>query len=175
MLDFLWVSKGFNAICFYLQYSARFNAEAVRNFLYSLNNGTIAKKKFNCMYAILFYSQRKYIVAIHVFVSNCLAFALFGLVSYWLSMAIVLLLHVAITISISICIVSPTAKYKGRLGKTIVTTCNLGISESPFHDSSPADSRPSRLFARRFNCKCKFLFENEWLALFLFEFIFKVC
>ncbi|XP_058764332.1 uncharacterized protein LOC131637779 [Vicia villosa] len=30
-----------------VQYSARFNAEAVRNFLYSLNNGTIAKKKFN--------------------------------------------------------------------------------------------------------------------------------
>ncbi|GAU49347.1 hypothetical protein TSUD_184300 [Trifolium subterraneum] len=31
-----------------VQYTARFNAEAVKNFLYSLNNGTIAKKKFNC-------------------------------------------------------------------------------------------------------------------------------
>ncbi|KAK7251147.1 hypothetical protein RIF29_34090 [Crotalaria pallida] len=30
-----------------VQYTARFNAEAVRNFLYSLNNGSIAKKKFN--------------------------------------------------------------------------------------------------------------------------------
>ncbi|WJX94678.1 hypothetical protein P8452_76075 [Trifolium repens] len=30
-----------------VQYTARFNAEAVKNFLYSLNNGTIAKKKFN--------------------------------------------------------------------------------------------------------------------------------
>lgn len=30
-----------------VQYTARFNAEAVRNFLYSLNNGAIAKKKFN--------------------------------------------------------------------------------------------------------------------------------
>ncbi|KAL5055877.1 hypothetical protein RYX36_036559, partial [Vicia faba] len=63
-----------NDFTIFVKYSARFNAEAVRNFLYSLNNGTIAKKKFNCMYAILFYSQRKYIIAIHVFVSNCLAF-----------------------------------------------------------------------------------------------------
>ncbi|WJX89064.1 hypothetical protein P8452_71088 [Trifolium repens] len=31
-----------------VQYTARFNADAVKNFLYSLNNGTIAKKKFNC-------------------------------------------------------------------------------------------------------------------------------
>ncbi|KAF7828405.1 YbaK/proline-tRNA ligase associated domain protein [Senna tora] len=30
-----------------VQYTARFNAETVKNFLYSLNNGTIAKKKFN--------------------------------------------------------------------------------------------------------------------------------
>ncbi|KAL1371207.1 hypothetical protein HN51_001428 [Arachis hypogaea] len=30
-----------------VQYTARFNAEAVKNFLYSLNNGSIAKKKFN--------------------------------------------------------------------------------------------------------------------------------
>ncbi|KAE9614229.1 hypothetical protein Lal_00016615 [Lupinus albus] len=30
-----------------VQYTARLNAEAVKNFLYSLNNGTIAKKKFN--------------------------------------------------------------------------------------------------------------------------------
>ncbi|XP_054825372.1 uncharacterized protein LOC129322927 [Prosopis cineraria] len=30
-----------------VQYTARFNAEAVKNFLYSLNNGKIAKKKFN--------------------------------------------------------------------------------------------------------------------------------
>ncbi|VFQ70747.1 unnamed protein product [Cuscuta campestris] len=30
-----------------LQYTARFNAEAVKNFLYTLNNGNIAKKKFN--------------------------------------------------------------------------------------------------------------------------------
>lgn len=30
-----------------VQYTARFNAEAVRNFLYTLNNGKIAKKKFN--------------------------------------------------------------------------------------------------------------------------------
>ncbi|KHN09807.1 hypothetical protein glysoja_017108, partial [Glycine soja] len=30
-----------------VQYTARFNAEAVKNFIYSLNNGSIAKKKFN--------------------------------------------------------------------------------------------------------------------------------
>ncbi|PON92997.1 YbaK/aminoacyl-tRNA synthetase-associated domain containing protein [Trema orientale] len=30
-----------------VQYSARFNAESVKNFLYSLNDGKIAKKKFN--------------------------------------------------------------------------------------------------------------------------------
>ncbi|XP_057513922.1 uncharacterized protein LOC130795731 [Actinidia eriantha] len=30
-----------------VQYIARFNAETVKNFLYSLNNGTIPKKKFN--------------------------------------------------------------------------------------------------------------------------------
>ncbi|KAK7265917.1 hypothetical protein RJT34_33542 [Clitoria ternatea] len=30
-----------------IQYTARFDAEAVKNFLYSLNNGAIAKKKFN--------------------------------------------------------------------------------------------------------------------------------
>ncbi|KAB2632498.1 hypothetical protein D8674_028745 [Pyrus ussuriensis x Pyrus communis] len=30
-----------------VQYTARFNAEAVKNFLYSLNDGKIAKKKFN--------------------------------------------------------------------------------------------------------------------------------
>ncbi|KAI5328516.1 PREDICTED: YbaK/aminoacyl-tRNA synthetase-associated [Prunus dulcis] len=30
-----------------VQYTARFNAEAVKNFLYSLNEGKIAKKKFN--------------------------------------------------------------------------------------------------------------------------------
>ncbi|KAJ4956116.1 hypothetical protein NE237_012899 [Protea cynaroides] len=30
-----------------VQYTARFNAEAVKNFLYSLNNGKIPKKKFN--------------------------------------------------------------------------------------------------------------------------------
>ncbi|XP_040986946.1 uncharacterized protein LOC121234879 [Juglans microcarpa x Juglans regia] len=30
-----------------VQYTARFNAETVKNFLYSLNNGKIAKKKFN--------------------------------------------------------------------------------------------------------------------------------
>lgn len=30
-----------------VQYTARFNAETVRNFLYSLNDGKIAKKKFN--------------------------------------------------------------------------------------------------------------------------------
>ncbi|OIW09779.1 hypothetical protein TanjilG_32217 [Lupinus angustifolius] len=30
-----------------VQYTARLNADAVKNFLYSLNNGTIAKKKFN--------------------------------------------------------------------------------------------------------------------------------
>ncbi|KAK9144404.1 hypothetical protein Sjap_004307 [Stephania japonica] len=30
-----------------LQYTARFNAESVKNFLYSLNNGKIPKKKFN--------------------------------------------------------------------------------------------------------------------------------
>ncbi|XP_028762594.1 uncharacterized protein LOC114720999 [Neltuma alba] len=30
-----------------VQYTARFNAEAVKNFLYSLNSGKIAKKKFN--------------------------------------------------------------------------------------------------------------------------------
>ncbi|KAL5551133.1 hypothetical protein UlMin_001309 [Ulmus minor] len=30
-----------------VQYTARFNAETVRNFLYTLNNGKIAKKKFN--------------------------------------------------------------------------------------------------------------------------------
>ncbi|KAM1159087.1 hypothetical protein EV1_031995 [Malus domestica] len=32
------------------QYTARFNAEAVKNFLYSLNEGKIAKKKFNCQF-----------------------------------------------------------------------------------------------------------------------------
>ncbi|XP_027334772.1 uncharacterized protein LOC113849225 isoform X2 [Abrus precatorius] len=31
----------------YYVYTARFNAEAVKNFLYSLNKGSIAKKKFN--------------------------------------------------------------------------------------------------------------------------------
>ncbi|KDO61479.1 hypothetical protein CISIN_1g026816mg [Citrus sinensis] len=31
-----------------VQYTARFNAEAVKNFLYTLNNGKIPKKKFNC-------------------------------------------------------------------------------------------------------------------------------
>lgn len=31
-----------------LQYTARFNAETVKNFLYLLNNSQIAKKKFNC-------------------------------------------------------------------------------------------------------------------------------
>lgn len=35
------------AYSFVSQYTARFNAEAVKNFLYSLNNGSIAKKKFN--------------------------------------------------------------------------------------------------------------------------------
>ncbi|KAJ7944754.1 YbaK/aminoacyl-tRNA synthetase-associated domain [Quillaja saponaria] len=30
-----------------VQYTARFSAEAVKNFLYTLNNGNIAKKKFN--------------------------------------------------------------------------------------------------------------------------------
>ncbi|XP_057420834.1 uncharacterized protein LOC130714878 [Lotus japonicus] len=30
-----------------VQYTARFNAEAVKSFLFSLNNGSIAKKKFN--------------------------------------------------------------------------------------------------------------------------------
>lgn len=30
-----------------VQYTARFSAEAVKNFLYTLNNGKIAKKKFN--------------------------------------------------------------------------------------------------------------------------------
>lgn len=30
-----------------VQYTARFNAEAVKNFLYTLNNGKIPKKKFN--------------------------------------------------------------------------------------------------------------------------------
>ncbi|CDP09939.1 unnamed protein product [Coffea canephora] len=30
-----------------VQYTARFSAEAVKNFLYALNNGQIAKKKFN--------------------------------------------------------------------------------------------------------------------------------
>ncbi|XP_044486153.1 uncharacterized protein LOC123211466 [Mangifera indica] len=30
-----------------VQYTARFNAETVKNFLYSLNNGKISKKKFN--------------------------------------------------------------------------------------------------------------------------------
>ncbi|GLT78390.1 hypothetical protein SLA2020_499270 [Shorea laevis] len=30
-----------------VQYTARFNAEAVKNFLYGLNNGKISKKKFN--------------------------------------------------------------------------------------------------------------------------------
>ncbi|KAI4315273.1 hypothetical protein L6164_028102 [Bauhinia variegata] len=30
-----------------VQYTARFNAEAVKNFLYKLNNGNVAKKKFN--------------------------------------------------------------------------------------------------------------------------------
>ncbi|KAK4338273.1 hypothetical protein RND71_042760 [Anisodus tanguticus] len=30
-----------------VQYAARFNAEAVKNFLYTLNDGKIAKKKFN--------------------------------------------------------------------------------------------------------------------------------
>ncbi|KAJ4833722.1 hypothetical protein Tsubulata_036329 [Turnera subulata] len=30
-----------------VQYTARFNAEAVKNYLYSLNDGRIAKKKFN--------------------------------------------------------------------------------------------------------------------------------
>ncbi|XP_048433403.1 uncharacterized protein LOC103960613 [Pyrus x bretschneideri] len=34
-----------------VQYTARFNAEAVKNFLYSLNEGKIAKKKFNCQLA----------------------------------------------------------------------------------------------------------------------------
>lgn len=31
----------------WLQYTARFNAEAVKNFLYTLNDGKISKKKFN--------------------------------------------------------------------------------------------------------------------------------
>lgn len=35
-------------LLFWVQYTARFNAEAVKNFLYSLNEGKIAKKKFNC-------------------------------------------------------------------------------------------------------------------------------
>ncbi|KAK8266544.1 hypothetical protein V6Z11_D12G249600 [Gossypium hirsutum] len=30
-----------------VQYTARFNAETVKNFLYTLNNGKISKKKFN--------------------------------------------------------------------------------------------------------------------------------
>ncbi|KAJ8764208.1 hypothetical protein K2173_005388 [Erythroxylum novogranatense] len=30
-----------------IQYTARFNAEALKNYLYALNNGKIAKKKFN--------------------------------------------------------------------------------------------------------------------------------
>ncbi|KAL0329573.1 UNVERIFIED_CONTAM: hypothetical protein Sradi_4944000, partial [Sesamum radiatum] len=30
-----------------VQYTARFNAETVKNFLYALNNGKISKKKFN--------------------------------------------------------------------------------------------------------------------------------
>ncbi|KAL0331448.1 UNVERIFIED_CONTAM: hypothetical protein Sangu_1690300 [Sesamum angustifolium] len=30
-----------------VQYTARFNAESVKNFLYALNNGKISKKKFN--------------------------------------------------------------------------------------------------------------------------------
>ncbi|KAM7273195.1 hypothetical protein ACFE04_027859 [Oxalis oulophora] len=30
-----------------VQYTARFNADSVKNFLYTLNNGTIPKKKFN--------------------------------------------------------------------------------------------------------------------------------
>jgi len=58
LLILLWLCLDYNVICFCLQYTARFNAEAVRNFLYSLNNGAIAKKKFNCKIS-LFYSQRK--------------------------------------------------------------------------------------------------------------------
>ena len=37
-------------IFFYLQYTARFNAETVKNFLYTLNDGKVAKKKFNCKF-----------------------------------------------------------------------------------------------------------------------------
>ena len=38
------------SFCFWVQYTARFNAEAVKNFLYSLNEGKIAKKKFNSQF-----------------------------------------------------------------------------------------------------------------------------
>ena len=38
------------SFCFWVQYTARFNAEAVKNFLYSLNDGKIAKKKFNSQF-----------------------------------------------------------------------------------------------------------------------------
>lgn len=34
-----------------MQYTAKFNAESVRSFLYSLNDGKIAKKKFNCEFS----------------------------------------------------------------------------------------------------------------------------
>ncbi|KAB2622443.1 hypothetical protein D8674_024625 [Pyrus ussuriensis x Pyrus communis] len=44
-----WYVK-FGPFCFWVQYTARFNAEAVKNFLYSLNEGKIAKKKFNCQF-----------------------------------------------------------------------------------------------------------------------------
>lgn len=33
---------------FFMQYTARFNAETVKNYLYALNDGKIAKKKLNC-------------------------------------------------------------------------------------------------------------------------------
>ena len=38
---------------FILQYTARFNAETVKNFLYTLNDGKISKKKFNCKFICL--------------------------------------------------------------------------------------------------------------------------
>lgn len=38
-----------------VQYTARFNAETVKAFLYALNNGKIPKKKFNCKFMQLNY------------------------------------------------------------------------------------------------------------------------
>ncbi|PIN27100.1 hypothetical protein CDL12_00133 [Handroanthus impetiginosus] len=36
-----------------VQYTARFNAETVKNFLYTLNNGKISKKKFNTVQLVV--------------------------------------------------------------------------------------------------------------------------